>query len=474
VAYTWWAQRRGLVRNTLAAGACDIVMGVPADSGRILTTRPYYRSTYVFVSRRDRRLDLRSLDDPRLRTLRVGVQLVGDDGQNTPPAHGLASRGVVGNLVGYTLYGNYMEPNPPARIVDGVAHGDIDVAIGSAAAEELGAAAIPGAVMTAARVMQSMLDAAGPEAARIERLWWLMFWVTTIVYVGVMAWAAIAFVRGRRRADDTPVSSRLRIPAEADSDRSMRTVVAAAVGGSVVVLLGLLVASVFANRAVASLGASSAVSINLIGYQWWWEAEYESATSSERFRTATELHIPVGRPVVLKVTSRDVIHSVWLPNLQGKRDPIPGYTTAIWPQADRPGLYRGQCSEFCGLEHARMVLYVTAESNDEFEKWREQQIKPAVEPTTDESRAGRDVCLHATCTQCHTIRGTIAGAALGPDLTHLASRGSIAAGTLPNRRGHLAGGIADPQRIKPGVRMPPNSVQSDDLQRLLTYLETLK
>ena len=328
--------------------------------------------------------------------------------------------------------------------------------------------------MTPARVLQSMLVAAGPEAARIERLWWLMFWVTAIVYVAVIAWAVVAFVRGRRQAEALPARSRLRVPVEHESDRTMLTVVTAAVGGTVVILLGLLVASVFTNRAVASLGASSAVTVNLIGHQWWWEAEYESATPSERFRTANELHIPVGRPVVVKVTSRDVIHSVWIPNLQGKRDLIPGYTTAIWLQADRPALYRGQCAEFCGLEHARMALYVTAEPNEDFERWRAGQIKPAVEPSTDEAKLGRDVFLHATCTQCHRIRGTIAGAAVGPDLTHLASRGTIAAGTLPNRRGHLAGWIADPQRIKPGVRMPPNSVQSEDLQRLLTYLETLR
>jgi mxaJ protein len=129
VAYTWWTQRRGYVRNTIGAGACDVLMGVPAGFDRTLTTRPYYRSAYTFVSRRDRELDLRTLDDPRLRTVRVGVQLVGDDGQNTPPAHALANRGVTGNLVGYTLYGDYLEPNPPARIVDAVARGDVDVAV---------------------------------------------------------------------------------------------------------------------------------------------------------------------------------------------------------------------------------------------------------------------------------------------------------------------------------------------------------
>jgi cytochrome c oxidase subunit 2 len=325
-----------------------------------------------------------------------------------------------------------------------------------------------------ARVLQSVLGPAGPEAAHIAWLWWVMLSVTTVVYVVVIIWAVMAVARGRRQADAEPGKARVRPSLEGTSDRSMTTAVSAAVGATVVILLGLLVASVWTNRAVASLGASSAVTIKLTGHQWWWEAEYESGTPSEQFKTANELHIPVGRPVVLKVTSSDVIHSIWIPNLQGKRDLIPGYTTAIWLQADKPGLYRGQCAEFCGMQHAHMALYVTAESNDSYERWRAGMIKPAAEPSTAEQQLGRDVFVHATCVQCHTIRGTIAGATFGPDLTHLASRGSIAAGTLPNRRGHLAGWVVDPQQIKYGAKMPPNSVQSEDLQHLLTYLEALK
>jgi mxaJ protein len=129
LAYTWWAQRRGFVRNTIRNGLCDVLMGVPKEFEMTLVTKPYYRSSYVFVSRRDRGLDIRSFDDGRLKRLRVGVQLVGDDGENTPPAHALARRGVIANVVGYTLYGNYIDPNPPARIVDAVAHGDVDVAV---------------------------------------------------------------------------------------------------------------------------------------------------------------------------------------------------------------------------------------------------------------------------------------------------------------------------------------------------------
>ena len=129
VEYTWWAQRRGFVRNTLNEHKCDIIMGVPSSFELALTSRPYYRSTYVFVSRADRALELSSLDDPRLRDLRIGVQIVGDDYASTPPAHALANRGMTRNIVGYSVYGDYRQPNPPARIIDGVANGDVDVAL---------------------------------------------------------------------------------------------------------------------------------------------------------------------------------------------------------------------------------------------------------------------------------------------------------------------------------------------------------
>ena len=127
--YTWWAQRRGFIRNTLKAGACDVVVGVPASFELAATTAPYYRSSYVFVYRKDKKLNVNSFDDPALRKLKIGVQMIGDDGANTPPAHALASRGVVENVRGYTVYGDYAQPNPPARIIDAVAKGDVDVAV---------------------------------------------------------------------------------------------------------------------------------------------------------------------------------------------------------------------------------------------------------------------------------------------------------------------------------------------------------
>src|SRR5205085_8661272 len=155
--------------------------------------------------------------------------------------------------------------------------------------------------------------------------------------------------------------------------------------------LTFLVASVWTGRRVAALHASSAVTIAITGHQWWWEIEYEDAVPTRRVRTANELHIPTNRPIVLKVTSRDVIHSFWVPNLQGKRDLIPGYTTAIWLQADRPGVYRGQCAEFCGHNHATMAFWVVAESDDQFHRWLDDQRQPAPEPSDQAANHDRDV-----------------------------------------------------------------------------------
>jgi cytochrome c oxidase subunit II len=313
--------------------------------------------------------------------------------------------------------------------------------------------------------LHSVLDQAGPQAAHIARLWWVMLAVCTVVFTVVMAALAAAVVRGRRShapAIETPVDSRLHV------------VIGAAVTATIVVLFGLLIASFITQRAVESLHASSAVTIDVTGHQWWWEAQYEDALPSRRVTTANEIHIPVGRPIVLKLTSRDVIHSFWVPSLDGKRDLIPGYTTAIWMQADRPGVYRGQCAEFCGRQHAKMAIFVTAESEDLFERWLASQRGAAREPDTALERRGQQVFLASSCALCHTVRGTSAAATVGPDLTHIASRGSLAAGTLANTRLHLASWIEDPHVSKPLNQMPPNSLAGDDLQALVAYLESLR
>jgi len=201
---------------------------------------------------------------------------------------------------------------------------------------------------------------------------------------------------------------------------------------------------------------------------------YEDSVPQRRVTTANELYLPVGQRVKLVMTSTDVIHSFWVPNLAGKKDIVPGYRTETWIQADRPGVYRGQCAEFCGHQHAKMGITVIAVPRAEFDQWIAQQLQPAAPPTDSIALAGQQVFVNGPCAMCHNITGTTASGIVGPDLTHLASRRMIGAGTLLNRRGQLAGWIVDPQGIKPGVRMPSNQIDPNDLRALLAYLETLR
>jgi cytochrome c oxidase subunit 2 len=216
-----------------------------------------------------------------------------------------------------------------------------------------------------------------------------MLWVCVAVFIAVLAALAVALVRGaRHRSNDA---------AAVTSEWTLTRTVGIAVGITVAILTMLLVASIETGRRVASLHASSAVTIAITGHQWWWEIQYEDAVPSQRVVTANELHIPTNRPVVLKVTSRDVIHSFWVPNLQGKRDLIPGYTTALWLQADRTGLFRGQCAEFCGMQHAHMALDVVAEPNETFDAWLGAMRQTARDPPEPAVVRGRDVFMQARC-----------------------------------------------------------------------------
>jgi cytochrome c oxidase subunit 2 len=314
-------------------------------------------------------------------------------------------------------------------------------------------------------VAQSVLAPAGRQSSAIHDLWSVMLWVSAIVFLVTMVFVVAALLRGL---------GLLRGAAPPATDRTLTWSVVVAVGATVVVLFGLLVTSIWTGRSVASLQASSAVTIEVTGHQWWWEITYADALPSRRAMTANEIHVPLNRPVVLKVTSRDVIHSFWAPNFQGKRDLIPGYVTAIWLQADRPGSFRGQCAEFCGLQHAHMAFDVVAEPEGDFQRWLDTLRTPAAEPRTDGQRRGRDVFMTNRCSGCHTITGTAAHGQIAPDLTHLASRGSIGAGTLPNTRDHLAGWLRDPQVSKPGNQMPPHPIADDDFSALVEYLGSLR
>jgi cytochrome c oxidase subunit II len=293
-----------------------------------------------------------------------------------------------------------------------------------------------------------------------------MFGVSAIVFTVVVAFVVASFIHGMRRA---------RVHgAPPGSQRQLTRAVGAAVAATVAILFGLLVASVWTSRSVTPLRVSSAVAIKVVGHQWWWEIEYEDALPERRMRTANEIHIPIRRPVVLNVTSRDVIHSFWAPNLQGKRDLIPGYTTAIWLQADRPGIFRGQCAEFCGLQHAHMAFEIVAEPEATFTGWLDGMRRQASDPEGAVARRGRDVFMSARCAGCHTIRGTEARGQLAPDLTHLATRSTLGAGTLPNTPEHLDAWVRNPQTSKPGNQMPSNPMGADNLQALLAYLSSLR
>jgi cytochrome c oxidase subunit 2 len=203
---------------------------------------------------------------------------------------------------------------------------------------------------------------------------------------------------------------------------------------------------------------------------WWWEVRYPD----HEVTTANEIYIPAGQPVNFRLTTNDVIHSFWVPELNGKIDMIPGKTNTLWLQAAEPGIYRGLCTEFCGLQHAKMQYLVIAVPPNAFAQWVEQQRQPAPAPTDETTRLGQQIFLGSACVYCHAIRGTNASGQLGPDLTHIASRRTLGAGILPNNRGTLGGWTINSQHIKPGNRMPPMNLSGAELQALLDYLATLQ
>jgi cytochrome c oxidase subunit II len=310
---------------------------------------------------------------------------------------------------------------------------------------------------------QSALRPAGPQSAHIHWLWDVMLWTSVAVYVIVMV-VLFAGVWHRRKATDPTTMT----------DSKLEQYIVAGVALTTVILFGLLVSSVAVGKATSDLDPRNGLTINVTGYQWWWRVEYVHPDPQQYITTANEIHVPIGRPVTAVLNGADVIHSFWAPNLHGKRDLIPGQKTSIVFRVDKPGVYRGQCAEFCGLQHAHMAFLVVAEPQEQFDAWYANQVKPSVEPQTDEQIRGREVFLSHACVMCHTIRGTKAGARLGPDLTHLKSRATIAAATIPNERGQLGGWVINAQSIKQGVRMPPNPLAPDELSALLGYLESLK
>jgi cytochrome c oxidase subunit 2 len=310
---------------------------------------------------------------------------------------------------------------------------------------------------------QAMFNPQGPVARNHADFGWFLIWLLTPIYVAVIAALAAALLRHRRDSDEQP-----------ETTARLTRNVALASAATVVTLVAIGVVTFAADRGVHSPSGPGALTVDVTGRQWWWDFQYRDVSPNDFVSSPNELRIPIGVPVVLRVTSRDVVHSFWVPNLRGKRDLIPGIVTHTWLQADAAGVYRGQCAEFCGHQHAKMALQVVAEPMDEFLAWIQRQRQPARQPSSDEERRGQNVFMQAPCATCHTIRGTDAGSRVGPDLTHVGSRLMLAAGTLPNTRDHLRRWVANAQEAKPGSRMPPVGLSRSDLDALVTYLRSLQ
>ena len=316
--------------------------------------------------------------------------------------------------------------------------------------------------------MHSAFDPASPQARAVAHLWWWMFAIGGLVWLGVVVtmFASLRTSRGERGADGlshSPPALRPRIEGT----------VKGALFITVLILLGFLAFDFSVGRALAAR-PSDALTIELTGHQWWWEAQYADPDPSKRIVTANEMHVPIGRAVQFRLRSSDVIHSFWAPSLNGKRDLIPGYLSTLWFVADTPGVYRGQCAEFCGLQHAKMAFNIVAESKEKFDQWLGAASASPPPPSDSTAAYGERVFMSAGCAVCHSIGGTEAKATIGPNLTHFKSRLTIAAGTLANTSENVGRWVMNPQLVKPGTQMPPSPLSTVQLNALLAYLETLK
>ncbi len=318
--------------------------------------------------------------------------------------------------------------------------------------------------LASAESPMSYLHTFGPAGDPATRLGWGLG-IVSIVVVLVIAVLLLAAVTRRHARPADPQALAVR------SDEGGMSWLYVGVGVSTVVVIACAVWTMFTVAAVA-MPARTDLTLQVTAAQWWWSVRYESSEPDRVFTTANEIHIPVGRPVRIELKSQDVIHSFWIPHLGGKMDVIPGQTNVTWLQADEPGVYRGQCGEYCGAQHAHMAMYVVADAPLDYATWVREQLRDAAAPASEPERLGKQA-FEAHCAACHAVRGTEAGGILGPDLTHLMSRHTIAAGLLPNTPGNLAAWVADSQALKPGSRMPALALSGPDLHGVVTYLQTL-
>lgn len=319
--------------------------------------------------------------------------------------------------------------------------------------------------LTGCSSWQSPLDPHSSEAGHLAGLFW--FFTLVCAAIWVLVTASLLFLR--LRAQPSGEVAREDSPGE---KRRKTFVVGGLAAATVAILAVFALASFYATRGFAWANPH-ALTIKVTGNQWWWQIEYESRDVTHTFDTANEIHIPVGQPVTFALNAADVIHSLWIPDLMGKEDLIPGRNNALTVEASRAGLYRAQCAEYCGLQHAHMALYVFAEPRSKFGPWWRHQLQPSASPRSGAQWKGFHVFL-SSCAGCHTIRGTDAGGRMGPDLTHFGSRATIAAGALHNTPENLSQWLADPQAVKPGNYMPQVALTGSDRAAVVAYLESRK
>ena len=308
--------------------------------------------------------------------------------------------------------------------------------------------------------IQSALHPAGKDASLIADIGTAMFIGGAAIFAGVMLIGALAIF------GPAPVRKLLRGPG---------LVIAAGLAFPVIVLPALLVYSLLTSAALVRANEPPDVRIEVVGEMWWWRVRYLDPSGKRIVETANEIRIPAGRIVELSLTTADVIHSFWVPNLAGKTDMIPGHVNTQRLYAETPGRFRGQCAEYCGAQHANMAFDVAVLPAGEFDAWLAAQAQPATEPGAAQAHWGMQVFLDNGCGKCHAVRGTPAAGTQGPDLTHAGSRLSLAAATLPNSVGAFAGWIAASQHIKPGNAMPSfDRLSADDLRAIAAYMESLQ
>jgi cytochrome c oxidase subunit 2 len=316
---------------------------------------------------------------------------------------------------------------------------------------------------------QSIFGNAGAEVRNFNTLFTIFLVICAIMYLLVIGFLFAGILRSRRAGPANVVEE----GRHHESDPAMRSGI---IGWGALVAVGLIflaIASFFTDRSNASVAGHEKLAVTVTGNQWWWDITYTSADASKTLRTANELHLPVGVPVRIFLNSTDVIHSFWVPSLAGKQDLIPGRQNDIILVPQKMGIYRGQCAEYCGAQHAKMALVVNVDSYSDFIKWWEHQLRTAPQPSTPEALAGYKYVTSGPCSSCHAIAGTPANGTIGPDLTHLASRRTLAA-AMPMSEGNLYGWIEDPQSLKPGSHMPTIGLEPQQLHAVVAYLETLK